>query len=72
MLNVARVRAGGAQISWIERHARALRLGRRFDFIMLTGHVFQILLIEADQRAVLARATYAFTVVLKDRRFDLS
>jgi len=53
MLDVARRRIGGEKVDWIEADARTVRLGRRFDLVLLTGHVFQVFLTEEDQRAVL-------------------
>ena len=53
MLEVARWRAGGELVEWIEADARSLDLGRRFDLIVLTGHAFQVFLTPADQLAVL-------------------
>ena len=53
MLNVARSKPSGNLVSWIEGDAREVRLGRRFDLVLLTGHAFQVFLSSADQRAVL-------------------
>lgn len=52
MLEVARRRPGGAAVTWVEADGRSVRLGRRFDLIMLTGHAFQCFLTGADQRAL--------------------
>lgn len=52
MLEVARARPGGAAVTWVEADARSVRLGRRFDLVVMTGHAFQCLLTDADQRAV--------------------
>jgi len=54
MLAVARRRPGGERIAWVEADARSVRLGRRFDLVVLTGHAFQVFLSDDDQRAVLA------------------
>jgi SAM-dependent methyltransferase len=54
MLAVARNRPGGDRVTWVEADARSLRLERRFDLVVLTGHAFQVFLSDADQRAVLA------------------
>lgn len=54
MLEIARARPGGDRVEWVEGDARRLRLGARFELIVLTGHAFQVFLAEADQRAVLA------------------
>jgi len=53
MLEIARRRPGGERVTWVQADARGLRLGRRFGLVVLTGHVFQVFLSEADQRAVL-------------------
>jgi len=53
MLEVARARPGGENVNWFQGTAQAVRLGRSFDLIVLTGHAFQVFLTEADQRAVL-------------------
>lgn len=52
MLEVARARPGGAAVTWVEADGRSLRLGRRFDLVVMTGHAFQCLLTDADQRAL--------------------
>jgi len=52
MLDVARARPGGVDVEWIEGDARSVRLGRRFDLIVLTGHAFQVFLTDDGQRAV--------------------
>ena len=51
MLNIARAKTD--RVKWMEADARELRLHRRFDLVLLTGHAFQVFLNEADQRAVL-------------------
>ena len=53
MLDIARARPGGDEVSWVRGDARSVRLGRRFDLVVLTGHAFQVFLTEQDQRAVL-------------------
>ena len=52
MLDVARKRPGGSTVTWIEADGRSVRLGRRFDLVVMTGHAFQCLLTDADQRAL--------------------
>lgn len=52
MLDVARARPGGDAVTWVEGDGRSLRLGRRFDLVLMTGHAFQCLLTDADQRAL--------------------
>lgn len=54
MLDVARKRPGGGHVEWIEDDARGVRLDRRFDLVVLTGHAFQVFLTRADRAAVLA------------------
>jgi SAM-dependent methyltransferase len=53
MLDVARRRTGGHKVEWVEADARTVRLGRRFDLVLLTGHAFQVFLTKQDQEAVL-------------------
>lgn len=54
MLEIARARPGANQVIFSLRDARSLRLGERFDLVVLTGHVFQVFLTDADQMAVLS------------------
>ncbi len=54
MLEIARKRAGGSKVTWIEASAQTVRLGETFDLIVLTGHAFQVFLTDDDIRAVLA------------------
>lgn len=53
MLGVARARPGGDRVRWIETDAAHLAEPTRFDLIVLTGHVFQLLLDDRDVRAAL-------------------
>lgn len=53
MLAVARGRPGGDQVRWIETDAAGLSVPTRFDLVVLTGHVFQLLLGDDDVRAAL-------------------
>ncbi len=53
MLGVARARPGGDQVRWIETDAAHLAGPTRFDLIVLTGHVFQLLLEDSAVRAAL-------------------
>jgi ubiquinone/menaquinone biosynthesis C-methylase UbiE len=53
MLAVARGRPGGDQVRWIETDAAGLSVPARFDLIVMTGHVFQLLLDDDDVRAAL-------------------
>lgn len=54
MLTIARTRPGGDRVQWVLGKAQTVRLGQRFDLIVLTGHAFQVFLTAADQAAVLA------------------
>jgi len=53
MLDIAAKRPGGDRVQWIEGDARTVRLGRRFDLVVLTGHAFQVFLTDGDRAAVL-------------------
>jgi SAM-dependent methyltransferase len=53
MLALAKQRCGGASVSWVLDDARAVRLHRRFDLVLLTGHAFQVFLTRDDQAAAL-------------------
>lgn len=53
MLAVARDRPGGDRVRWIQGDARSAVLGEHFDLAIMTGHVFQVFLEDADVRAVL-------------------
>ena len=52
MLTVARGRPGSQTATFVEGDARSVRLGQRFDVVMMAGHAFQILLSAADRLAV--------------------
>jgi len=52
MLDVARRRPGGAQVTWICGDARSHRLGQTFDLVVMTGHAFQVFLTKQDQEAL--------------------
>ena len=54
MLEVARRRPGGENVTWVQSDAQNLQLDRQFDLVVLTGHAFQVFLTYADQRAVLS------------------
>lgn len=54
MLDIARRRQGAENVRWVEADARDVRLGERFELIVMTGHAFQCLLTDADQRALCA------------------
>ncbi len=53
MLAIARRHPG---VEWLAGDARTLALGRRFDAVVMSGHVFQIFVEDAEIAAVLARA----------------
>jgi SAM-dependent methyltransferase len=52
MLDIARRRPGGDKVAWVHADAQSVRLGRRFDLVLLTGHAFQVFLTGEDQKAV--------------------
>ena len=52
MLDVARTRPYGPVVNWVESSAQTFRTDRKFDLIIMTGHVFQVLLEDADFLAV--------------------
>jgi SAM-dependent methyltransferase len=54
MLEVARRKTTTEAVEWIEGDARTIRLHRKFDFILMTGHAFQAMLTDEDQAALLA------------------
>ncbi len=54
MLDIGRARPGGDKVEWVGGDARTVRLRKRYDLIVLTGHAFQVFLTEEDQRAALA------------------
>lgn len=53
MLAIARDRAGGEEVTWIESHAAGLAVDARFDLIVMTGHVFQVFLTDEAINAAL-------------------
>jgi ubiquinone/menaquinone biosynthesis C-methylase UbiE len=53
MLASAKQRCGGASVSWVLADAKTIRLNRRFDLVLLTGHAFQVFLTSDDQAAAL-------------------
>ena len=52
MLEVARRNTKDEAVEWVNGDARDLRLGRKFDLVIMTGHAFQAFLTEADQIAL--------------------
>ncbi len=53
MLAVARQRPGGDRVRWVAADAAGLALPDRFDLIVLTGHVFQLLITDEQIAAAL-------------------
>lgn len=54
MLNHGKNRENGRSVRWIEADMRGLRLDETADFIVMTGHAFQVFLTDADIDAALA------------------
>ncbi len=50
MLDVARRRPNGQKVSWILSDSQSFASDDRYDFIIMTGHAFQVLLKEDDIR----------------------
>jgi hypothetical protein len=57
MLALVKQRCGAASVSWVLTDARTIRLNRRFELVLLSGHAFQVFLTADDQAA--AHATVA-------------
>jgi ubiquinone/menaquinone biosynthesis C-methylase UbiE len=53
MLEIARGREGGHQVTWVASDAAGLDLATRFDLIIMTGHAFQTLLGDTEIGAAL-------------------
>jgi len=53
MLAVAKSKPHAQQVEWVECSAQSYQSHRRFDLIVMTGHVFQVLLTDSDAVAVL-------------------
>lgn len=53
MLAIAARRPGGERVRWMQADAREVRLNRRFDLVVMTGHAFQVFLTQEDRAAVL-------------------
>jgi SAM-dependent methyltransferase len=53
MLAVARRKPHAEKVEWIESSAQSYEVHERFDLIVMSGHVFQILLTDTDALAVL-------------------
>jgi len=56
MLSIAREREGNEFVQWQLGDARTIRLGRKYDRIVCTGHAFQVFLSDADQYSFLHTA----------------
>lgn len=56
MLDVAREKDKAGTVRWIAGDARDFALGETFDLIIMTGHVFQVFLDDAETLAVLSSA----------------
>lgn len=54
MLAVARQKPHGDAITWVTADAQTFRADAQFDLIIMTGHVFQVLLNDADVQAAFA------------------
>ena len=53
MLEMAKRKPEAGKIAWVEAFADRLDLAERFDLIVMTGHVFQVFLEDAEILAVL-------------------
>ncbi|MBA3042640.1 MAG: class I SAM-dependent methyltransferase [Alphaproteobacteria bacterium] len=56
MLDVARAKDKAGTVRWLAGDARDFALGETFDLIIMTGHVFQVFLDDAETLAVLSSA----------------
>ncbi|WP_454288440.1 class I SAM-dependent methyltransferase [Rhizobium arsenicireducens] len=56
MLDVARQKDKAGTVRWLAGDARDFALGETFDLIIMTGHVFQVFLDDAETLAVLSNA----------------
>ena len=56
MLDVARQKDKAGTVRWIAADARDFALAETFDLIIMTGHVFQVFLDDAETLAVLSSA----------------
>ena len=54
MLGIARRRAGGGKVHWVQSDAGSFTLTTRFDLIIMTGHAFQKLLTDDEIRSALS------------------
>ncbi|MDX7988648.1 class I SAM-dependent methyltransferase [Xenorhabdus sp. 12] len=53
MLDIAKSKPAGKQITWIKSDAKNLSLSQKFDLIILSGHAFQVFLTHQERVAVL-------------------
>jgi len=53
MLAVARSKPFAERVEWVESSAQTYRSQRRFDLIVMTGHVFQVFFADAEVLALL-------------------
>lgn len=53
MLDIAKQREGGDQVTWVLSDAATLNLNEKFDLIVLSGHAFQVFLTAEEQLALL-------------------
>jgi len=53
MLAVARSKPFAERVEWVQSSAQAYRSQRRFELIVMTGHVFQVFLTDAEVLAAL-------------------
>lgn len=58
MLDIARARCGAEGVTWINTPAAELSLETRFDLIVMTGHVFQVFLPDAEISSALRNLHY--------------
>lgn len=56
MLGIARQKDKAGTVRWLAGDARDFALGETFDLIIMTGHVFQVFLDDAETLAVLSNA----------------
>jgi SAM-dependent methyltransferase len=56
MIDVARINDVDRRVEWMEGDARSLNIDAVFDLVVMTGHVFQVFLTDADVAAVLGNA----------------
>ena len=54
MIGVARSRAGPDRVQWVHANGQSFEVATRFEFAYMTGHAFQAVLTDEDERALLA------------------